>query len=68
MREQRIDTELGQLAVFEMGDGPVAFLWPSLYVDHRSLVPIATELARSRRCVLVDGPGHGQSSVPPRRY
>ncbi|HEY5937279.1 MAG TPA: alpha/beta hydrolase [Kofleriaceae bacterium] len=63
-----IATSLGKLAVYELGEGPPTLLWPSLYVDHQSLVPLAAELARSRRCILLDGPGHGQSAVPDRRY
>ena len=30
MRERRIRTDLGTLAVYEQGDGPAALLWPSL--------------------------------------
>ncbi len=69
MRDERqVQTELGSLATFSLGEGPAVFLWPSLYADHDSLMPIATELAGSRRCILVDGPGHGQSAVPSGRY
>lgn len=63
-----ISTSLGKLAVYELGSGPATLLWPSLYVDHQSLLPLANELARTRRCILLDGPGHGQSAVPDRRY
>lgn len=66
--ERRVETDLGRMATFAMGEGPPAFLWPSLYVDHESLLPIVTELARTRRCILVDPPGHGQSAVPAARY
>ncbi len=58
---QSIDTEVGSLAVYEAGSGPASFLWPSLYVDHASLDPLVAELGRERRCIVVDGPGHGQS-------
>ncbi len=68
MQERQIETGVGTLAVFELGDGPPVFLWPSLYADHVSLLPVITELARSRRCVVVDPPGHGRSSLAPRRY
>lgn len=69
MRTKSLETSLGRLAVFELGDaGPATMLWPSLYADHRSLIPIATELARTRRCILVDPFGHGQSANPDRRY
>jgi len=68
MLERQIHTILGNLAVYDLGHGPVTLLWPSLYADHVSLMPIATELARTRRCILIDGPGHGRSAVPERRY
>lgn len=68
MRERRIDTDLGELATYELGTGPTVFLWPSLYADHQSLLPLVTDLARTRRCILVDGFGHGKSSVARRRY
>lgn len=63
-----IDTKLGKMAVYELGEGPAVFLWPSLYVDHESLLPIARGLARTRRCIVVDGPGHGRSASPSQRY
>ncbi len=64
----RIETELGPLATFELGDGPAVFLWPSLYMDHRSLEGLIHLLADDSRCIAVDGPGHGGSPGPGRRY
>jgi pimeloyl-ACP methyl ester carboxylesterase len=66
--EHRIETCLGRLAAYELGQGPPTLLWPSLYVDHASLLPIASELARIRRCILLDPPGHGRSGVPRRGF
>jgi pimeloyl-ACP methyl ester carboxylesterase len=63
-----IETEVGRLAVFDQGSGAATFLWPSLYVDHASLDGLVSELARERRCVVVDGPGHGESPGPGRAY
>lgn len=69
MRMESVETRLGKLAVFQIGDGgPATMLWPSLYADHRSLIPIATELSRTRRCILVDSFGHGRSGNPSHRY
>jgi pimeloyl-ACP methyl ester carboxylesterase len=66
---ESVETSLGRLATLELGHaGPATLLWPSLYADHRSLIPIATELARTRRCILVDSFGHGKSANPDRRY
>jgi pimeloyl-ACP methyl ester carboxylesterase len=70
MQEHRIETLLGTLAAYELGDvgNPAVVLWPSLYCDHRSWLPIAQQLAKIRRCILLDGPGHGRSPTPARRY
>src|SRR5512142_2583694 len=65
---QSIQTELGPLATFECGQGPAIFLWPSLYMDHRSLDGLIRLLAHDSRCIVVDGPGHGRSPGPGRRY
>src|SRR4051812_41738657 len=62
-----IETEVGRLAVYDQGSGPATFLWHSLYVDHASLDALVKELG-GRRCVRVDGPGHGASPGPRRRY
>ena len=62
--EHAIETEVGRLAVFEEELGPVLFFWPSLYLDHRSFEAVVVDLASERRCVVVDGPGHGRSPGP----
>jgi pimeloyl-ACP methyl ester carboxylesterase len=43
-------------------------LWHSLFVDSRSWMRVETELARDRRLVIIDGPGHGASADPGHRY
>lgn len=63
-----IDTALGALAVRVVGEGPPALLWHSLFVDERSWDRMVTSLARTRRLVIVTGPGHGRSGDPRRRY
>jgi pimeloyl-ACP methyl ester carboxylesterase len=63
-----IDTEVGRLAVFEEGAGPATLFWPSLYLDHQSLTAVIGVLAAERRCITLDGPGHGESPGPGRRY
>jgi pimeloyl-ACP methyl ester carboxylesterase len=65
---RRIETEVGKLAVFDDGAGPATLLWPSLYLDHGSLDELVAELAAERRCIRVDGPGHGASPGPGRPY
>lgn len=63
-----IDTTVGPLAVRVLGAGPTAVLWPSLFMDVRSWDRVIPALARDRRLVVLDGPGHGASGDPGRRY
>ena len=65
---QMVDTRLGSLAVRVRGDGPVAVLWHSLFVDDRTWNRVEEHLARERRLVIITGPGHGASPDPRRRY
>ena len=65
---QMVDTRLGSLAVRVRGDGPVAVLWHSLFVDDRTWKRVEEHLARERRLVIITGPGHGASPDPRRRY
>ncbi len=64
----RIPTRVGALAVRVRGDGPPAVLWHSLFVDARSWRRVEDRLARDRRLVILDGPGHGASADPGHRY
>lgn len=66
--EQQIVTRLGPIQVRVIGDGRPAVLWPSLFVDMGSWRRIVDDLAAERRLVLIDGPGHGRSGDPGRRY
>jgi pimeloyl-ACP methyl ester carboxylesterase len=65
---RRILTQVGELAVRLLGDGPHAVLWHSLFVDERSWQRVEDELARDRRLVIITGPGHGASADPGHRY
>lgn len=64
----RIATGVGPLNVRQIGDGPVALLWHSLFIDSSSWQRVEPHLARHRRLVLIDGPGHGPSGDPGHRY
>jgi pimeloyl-ACP methyl ester carboxylesterase len=69
MDERRsIETRVGRLAVRVVGDGPTAVLWPSLFMDDRSWDRLVPSLTEDRRLVIINGPGHGASSDPGRRY
>lgn len=59
-----IDTQLGRLHVEADGDGPVAVLWHSLFVDSHSWLRLRGPLGLDRRLILIDGPGHGKSDSP----
>lgn len=60
-----VETSLGRLHVQLDGDGPPALLWHSLFVDSTSWELLRPALARRRRLVVVDGPGHGASGPAP---
>jgi pimeloyl-ACP methyl ester carboxylesterase len=64
----RVPTRVGTLNVRQTGAGPVAVLWHSLFIDSDSWQRVIPELAKHRRLVLIDGPGHGKSGDPGRRY
>lgn len=63
-----IDTTLGPLMIRRAGAGAPAFLWHSLFVDSQTFDGIVGDLGRQRELFLVDGPGHGGSPGPRRRY
>lgn len=63
-----IATAVGGLHVRTAGSGPAALLWHSMLVDHTQWRRIVPALSAHRRLILVDGPGHGRSSRPPRGY
>jgi pimeloyl-ACP methyl ester carboxylesterase len=65
---RRVSTSLGELWVRELGSGPPALLWHSLYVDSTTWRPMERLLATERRLVEIDGPGHGRSGDPGRDY
>ena len=60
----RIQTRVGPLSVRQVGEGPVALLWHSLFIDSTSWQRVESDLAKDRRLVLIDGPGHGSSGDP----
>jgi pimeloyl-ACP methyl ester carboxylesterase len=68
LAQLRIPTQVGTLAVRVRGEGPVAVLWHSLFLDDQSWRRVEDDLARLRRLVIITGPGHGASSDPGQRY
>lgn len=63
-----IATRVGRLHVRQSGSGPPAVLWHSLFVDSASWRRVEPHLGTERRLILIDGPGHGASGDPGRRY
>ncbi|MET0692811.1 MAG: alpha/beta hydrolase [Propionibacteriaceae bacterium] len=56
-----VPTRLGRIAVHELGSGPVAVLWHSMFVDSSSWDRVVEPLSAHRRLLVVDGPGYGRS-------
>jgi pimeloyl-ACP methyl ester carboxylesterase len=65
---QSVHTGLGGLRVLDMGSGPPAVLWHSLFVDSSTWQRVLDPLAEQRRLILIDGPGHGLSDGPARSF
>ncbi|MBX9471565.1 alpha/beta fold hydrolase [Microcella sp.] len=69
-REHRIPTDVGELAVLELGhpDAPVLVLRHGIFLDRELWRPIGERYASTHRVVLIDAPGHGASGDPGREY
>lgn len=63
-----IATRVGALHVRQVGSGPPAVLWHSLFVDSASWRHVAPSLGADRRLIIIDGPGHGASGDPGALY
>lgn len=70
MTETRyLETDLGYLAYETRGEGgPAVLFWHSLFATRGMWNAQAEDLARDHRVVLIDGPGHGDSSEPERPF
>ncbi len=68
--EHRIATQVGELAVVELGqpDAPALVLRHGIFLDRELWRPIAERYASTHRVVLIDAPGHGASGDPGREY
>lgn len=64
----QVDTGIGRVHVEVDGTGPTAVLWHSLFLDSRQWDRVRDALATHRTLVLIEGPGHGRSGLPPRRF
>lgn len=64
----RVRTELGELYVEDVGQGPAVILWHS-FLHHGGMWKAQVEALRPRfRTLVVDAPGHGRSSVIHRTF
>lgn len=63
-----VETLLGPLRVRRAGAGAPAVLWHSLFVDSSTFDGVLPDLGAQRGLVVIDGPGHGGSPGPRRRY
>lgn len=66
--ETVIATRVGPLHVRQVGSGPPAVLWHSLFVDSASWRAVEPSLSADRRLILIDGPGHGASGDSGKPY
>jgi len=65
---RRIATRVGALWVRDVGAGPPAVLWHSLFVDSTTWQRLEGPLGAERRLIVIDGPGHGRSGDAGRDY
>lgn len=64
MRSEFVDTPSGRLHLrVRDGQGMPLLLWPSIFYDHTLYLPLVERCANP--AVIVDGPGHGRSTVDP---
>ncbi|RZT25982.1 pimeloyl-ACP methyl ester carboxylesterase [Mycobacterium sp. BK558] len=63
-----VATPLGRLHVTDVGAGPVAMFWHSLFVDQASWRLVIDALGPDRRVLLVDAPNHGRSDAVDRDF
>ena len=63
-----VPTGLGPLAVRRLGSGPPVVLWHSLFVDGHSWDGVVPALAAAHNVHVIDGPCHGASPGPGRRF
>jgi pimeloyl-ACP methyl ester carboxylesterase len=63
-----IATRVGPLHVRQLGSGPPAVLWHSLFVDSASWRCVEPLLSAERQLILIDGPGHGASGDSGKPY
>ncbi len=62
METKAIETLLGRIVVRDSGTGPAIVCWPSLMMDHQMWLPLEQAFSDRYRLVLIDPPGHGESS------
>lgn len=63
-----ISTKVGELSVQRVGSGPAVLFWHSMMVDRTQWSRITADLAADHLLILIDGPGHGHSGIPPEHY
>ncbi|MFI7065957.1 alpha/beta fold hydrolase [Kribbella sp. NPDC050124] len=62
LQDRYVDTVLGRIRLRVGGSGPVMVFWPSLMMDGTLWSGQATHFADRFQVVLVDPPGHGDST------
>jgi pimeloyl-ACP methyl ester carboxylesterase len=57
-------TSVGTVSYTDSGEGPPVLLLHAALHDSSDFVPVSDTLARGRRIIAVDWPGHGESPAP----
>jgi 3-oxoadipate enol-lactonase len=75
LHSRDIPTRLGRLAVYDTGTPPrpdgstqVLVFWHSILADHHIYDAQVAALRERHRLILIDGPAHGASGAPARRF
>jgi pimeloyl-ACP methyl ester carboxylesterase len=68
MSAEMIPTTVGPLECRRYGEGSPVVLWNSLFVDDRSWARVEEDLASDHQVIVINGPGHGRTGDPGRRY
>src|SRR6201988_2075414 len=59
-----MQTSLGTVSYIDEGSGPPIVLLHAALHDRTDFAPVTGELAKGRRVLALDWPGHGESALP----
>ena len=59
-----VTTEAGDIAYTDLGEGPVALFVHGVFMNSRLWRDVVAGVSDMRRCIAIDLPAHGRTSVP----